>query len=52
MDFHEISRGILQLWDANPVVLVLIVVGIVGFVLLVVDTWFHKHRRRRPTNRK
>ena len=36
------------MWDTQPRTVVLLVVGFVGFLILVVDTWRHKRRRKRP----
>jgi hypothetical protein len=49
MDLQEIGKSLQLLWDAKPTSVVLLVVGVVLFVLLVVDTWRHrrKHRHRR-----
>jgi hypothetical protein len=48
MDFSEISRSFQQLWEAKPTTVVLLVVGFIGFLVLVVDAWRHKRRRKRP----
>jgi hypothetical protein len=48
MDLSEISRSFQQLWEAKPTTVVLLVVGFIGFLVLVVDTWRHKRRRKRP----
>jgi hypothetical protein len=43
MDFG----GLQLLWERKPAAVVLLVLGIVIFVFLVVDTWRHrKHRKR------
>jgi hypothetical protein len=45
MDFGSLR----DLWEAKPGAVVLLVLGIVIFVFLVVDTWRHRkqHRKRR-----
>jgi len=48
MDFYEVSRSFQQLWENNPRAMVLLIIGFVVFVFLVVDTWRHRHRRKRP----
>jgi hypothetical protein len=50
MDFSEITRSLQQLWETKPGSVVLLALGFVVFVLLVIDTWRHKHKhhRRRP----
>jgi len=48
MDFDEISQSLKTLWEQKPGAVVLLVLGFFVFVFLVVDTWRHKRRRRRP----
>ena len=48
MDLSEVARSLQQLWEAKPGVIVLLILGFAGFVYLVVDTWRHKRRRKRP----
>jgi hypothetical protein len=48
MDLMEISSSFQQLWETKPGAVVLMVLGFVVFVFLVVDTWRHKRRRKRP----
>ncbi len=47
MDLNEVFRSFHQLWNDRPGAVVLLVVGFALFILLVVDTWRHKRRRRR-----
>lgn len=46
MDWHEISGNLEQLWENKPRAVVLLIVGLVIFVLLVVDTWRHRQRHK------
>jgi hypothetical protein len=48
MDLSEVARSFRQLWESKPGVIVLLVLGFAGFLYLVVDTWRHKRRRKRP----
>ena len=48
MDFYELFRGFKQLWENKPGAVVLLFLGIVVFVFLVIDTWRHKHRGKKP----
>ena len=48
MDFYELTRGFQQLWDSRPGAVILLFVGLVVFILLVVDTWRHKRRHKKP----
>jgi hypothetical protein len=48
MDLTEIGKSLQQLWEYKPGTLLLVLLGFVVFVFLVVDTWRHKRRRRRP----
>jgi hypothetical protein len=48
MDFDEVTRSLRQFWDSAPGAVILLALGFALFVLLVVDTWRHKHRRNRP----
>ncbi len=48
MDFSEVARSLRQIWETKPSVLILLALGFAGFVYLVVDTWRHKRRRKRP----
>ena len=48
MDLSEVSRSLQQLWEAKPTTIVLLVVGFIVFLFLVIDTWFHRRRRKRP----
>jgi len=45
MDFGSLR----YLWEAKPGAMILLVLGIVIFIFLVVDTWRHRkhHRHRR-----
>jgi hypothetical protein len=47
MDAMELGRNLQELWQNKPGVMVLLAVGFIVFLFLVVDTWRHKHRRRR-----
>jgi hypothetical protein len=48
MEISEVSRSLRQLWENKPGILILLCIGFVGFVVLVVDTWRHRRRRKRP----
>ncbi len=48
MDSAEVARGLKQLWENRPGTIILLCVGFVGFLVLVVDTWRHRRRRKRP----
>jgi len=48
MDFLEVSRNLQLLWENKPGAVILLLLGSVIFVLLVVDTWRHKRRSKRP----
>jgi len=48
MDFEEIFRNLRSLWENKPGAIVLLVLGFVVFVFLVVDTWRHKRRSKKP----
>jgi len=48
MDFSEIARALQQLWEHKPGAVVLLILGFVVFIFLVVDTWRHKRRDKRP----
>jgi len=48
MDSNDIARGIRILWESKPAVIVLMVLGFAIFLFVVVDTWRHKRRRKRP----
>ena len=48
MDLTELARNLRLLWEHNPVALALMALGLVVFLVLVVDTWRHKRRHRRP----
>ena len=48
MDFEEISKSLQALWQNKPGAVVLLVLGFLVFLFLVIDTWKHKHRRKRP----
>jgi hypothetical protein len=48
MGFSEISRNLQQLWETKPTTVILLAVGFIGFLILVIDAWRHKRRRKRP----
>jgi len=48
MDPSEVSRSFRELWDYKPGMIVLLLLGFVGSLILVVDTWLHRRRRKRP----
>jgi len=48
MDFYEVSRSFEQLWDNRPGAVILLSLGLIVFVFLVVDTWRHKRRSKKP----
>jgi hypothetical protein len=48
MDLDELWRSLRQLWETKPGAIVLLILGFVVFLFIVVDTWKHKKRRRRP----
>jgi len=48
MDFSEVLKGLQQVWENRPGVVVLMVLGFLVFVFLVVDARRFKRRRKRP----
>jgi membrane protein DedA with SNARE-associated domain len=48
MNLSEIAHSFEQLWENKPGAVVLFILGFVVFVFLVVDTWIHKRRRKKP----
>jgi hypothetical protein len=44
---HEIGESFRALWEKQPTAAVLLIVGVIVFVFLVADAWYHKHRRKR-----
>jgi hypothetical protein len=44
----EIARGIQEIWQNKPGVIVLLLLGFVVFLFLVLDAWLHKKRRKKP----
>jgi hypothetical protein len=48
MDFYELTRSCQQLWENRPGAVILLLVGLVVFIFLVIDTWRHKRRRKKP----
>ncbi len=47
MSFFELSAGFRTVWENQPTMVVLSLVGFLVFVFLVVDVWVLKRRRRR-----
>lgn len=45
---EQLARSVQELWDNKPGAVVLLALGFLVFVYLVVDTWRHKRRRKRP----
>ena len=52
MDLYDITRGFQTLWENKPGAVVLLGLGLIVFVFLVVDAWYHKRRRKRPRRRQ
>jgi hypothetical protein len=48
MDFSDLFKSLQQIWETKPGIAVLLVLGFFIFLFLVVDTWRHKRRSRRP----
>jgi len=48
MDFGELIQGFRLLWENKPWTCVLFCLGFILFLYLVVDTWRHRRRRKRP----
>ncbi len=48
MDFDQIAKDFHTVWENQPLAIVLLIAGFVIFVFLVIDTWVHKRRRKRP----
>jgi hypothetical protein len=48
MDWSELGRNLHQIWRNKPEVVILLVLGLAGFLYLVVDTWRHRRHRKRP----
>ena len=49
MNASEVFKSIAQVWHDSPGVLLLLLLGIVGVLISVVDTWRYrrKHKRKR-----
>ncbi len=52
MDWTELARSFHLLWERKPAAVALMALGLLVFLVLVVDTWRHKRRlrKRRPPN--
>jgi hypothetical protein len=48
MDLSEVFRSFRELWDYKPWTIILAGLGFVGSLVLVVDTWRHRRKRKRP----
>jgi uncharacterized iron-regulated membrane protein len=48
MDFAELTRAFRDLLASKPGTIVLLCLGFILFLFLVVDTWRHRRRRKRP----
>jgi hypothetical protein len=48
MNFEDFGSSFQQMWENKPGVIVLLALGFVVFIFVVVDTWRHKRRHRRP----
>ncbi len=48
MNLREVGRNIQQLWENEPVALVLLLLGFMVFLFIVVDAWRLKRRSKRP----
>jgi hypothetical protein len=48
MDFAELTRAFRDLLESKPGMIILLGVGFILFLFLVVDTWRHRRRRKRP----
>ncbi len=47
MDLDELGRSLQLLWENKPGIIVLLFLGVVVFIVLVVDAWRQRHRRRK-----
>lgn len=48
MDFSEVLKGFLELWQNKPGAVLLLLLGFIVFVFVVVDTWRHRRYRKKP----
>jgi hypothetical protein len=48
MDWDQFFKDFQALWQDHSRAVLLLVLGILVFVFLVVDAWFHKRRRKKP----
>jgi hypothetical protein len=50
MNWGQLSNGVKQIWDNNPGVIVLIILGFVVFLVIVLDARHHrqKHKGKHP----
>lgn len=48
MDLDQVAKDFHSIWEKQPLAIILLVVGFVVFVIVVVDAWRHKRRRRKP----
>jgi hypothetical protein len=50
MDPSEFARSLAQVWRESPGTILLLLIGIVGFVVTVIDTWHYRRKlkRKRP----
>ena len=48
MDWGKIADNLREGWDSHPGILLLLLLGFVGFLYLVIDSWRHRRHRKRP----
>ncbi len=48
MDFAAAARALQELWETKPGTVVLLCLGFVLSLVLVIDTWRYRRRRKRP----
>jgi hypothetical protein len=48
MDWRDIFASVRELWDNQPRTISLLGLGILLFLLLAIDAWWHRKHRKRP----
>ena len=48
MGLSEIANNLREVWDSKPKTIILLFLGFIGSLILVIDTWQHRRRRKRP----
>jgi hypothetical protein len=47
MDWSGLAKSLHLLWERKPGAVALTALGLVVFLFLVIDAWYHKRRRKR-----